>query len=347
MSETKIPGAAAPVERATRRRPPDELARAVAAAAAASLERQGRSDEAKSWTPDVAAELGAHATAPTPRSSTKPARAVVRARARRLAEACEALDPKPASELEALAQLDARAKRLSQATHRSDYRKPKWRPVPRTKASRARYLAALQREGSELVPEDWSDAAWTMARAIFCDSSGREAERALARLPRAYAQRVRRAALCVPSGESSSSAQPRRWSHIAARRRVAIASVLLLESRATLRRGMGRYLGGFSRGMWCSLFVNPQTGERYSVSTLYATSHHNTGEEWDCGDFPALQRAGALYREQPPPECVPRQWRGTGRDGEPRALAIYWLTERALAGPDEPQEGAQRPRPPD
>lgn len=345
MSKTKIPGAPPHVEQPARRRPPDELARALAAAAAASLERQGRSDEAASWTPDVAAELGARATPPRT-SSSKPPRAVVRARARRLAEACEALDPAPASELEALAQRDARAARLSKATHRSDYRAPKWRPVPRTKASRARYLAALQREGSELVPEDWSDAAWTMARAIFCDSSGREAERALARLPRAYAQRVRRAALCVPTG-AGTSAPPRRWSHIAARRRVAIASVLLLESRATLRRGMGRYLGGFSRGMWCSLFVNPQTGERYSVSTLYATTHHSTGEEWDCGDFPALQRAGALYREQPPPECVPRQWRGTGRDGEPRALAIYWLTERALAGPEEPQEGAQRPRPPD
>lgn len=344
MSQTKIPGAAPPVERPTRRRPPDELARAVAAAAAASLERQGRSEEAQSWTPDVAAELGAHATTPRTSSSTKPTRAVVRARARRLSEACEALDPKPASELEALAQRDARARRLAQATHRSDYRKPKWRPVPRTKASRARYLAALQREGSELVPEDWSDAAWTMARAIFCDSSGREAERAFMRLPREYARRARRASLCV----SSEDGTPRhRWSHIAARRRIAIAAVLFLESRATLRRGMGRYLGGFSRGMWCSLFTNPQTGERYSVSTLYATTHHSTGDEWDCGDFPALQKAGALYREQPPPECVPRQWRGTGRDGEPRALAIYWLTERALAGPEEPQEGAKRPRPPD
>lgn len=189
---------------------------------------------------------------------------------------------------------------------------------------------SIARGVPSFAPEDFSREAFALAARVM--RGGASARDEVARMRRQYAQRVRWAALAYLPNEHGVHRPTRPWSHPAARRIVAVAAVMFRESQNTRRRGMHLLLQGFARGALCNLFPNRDTGKPVSKGTLYATSHdaQRTGP-WDCGAVVALHRSGALVRHQPPASTAPAQYVGRGRDGSPRALNQYWLTERACS----------------
>lgn len=189
---------------------------------------------------------------------------------------------------------------------------------------------SINRGVPSFAPEDLSREAYAIAART--ERGGASARDRLAMLRRASAQRVRWAALAYMPDENGVMRPTRSWSHPMARRIVAVFAVIEHESRHTKRRGMHLLLEGFARGSLCSAFRNHQTGEPVSISTLYATSFDADRKgPWDCGAVTALHRSGALVKHQPPASTAPTQYVGKGRDGSPRALNQYWLTERACA----------------
>lgn len=250
----------------------------------------------------VRAELGAAASAaPTPRLS-----AAERAAVRRRIEA--AGEPVPRELVPALAA------------------PPRRRQPPR------RHEAATEptvgdRSPAPGVALDWMPEDYARARA--CEHSVRAAQRALCELPREYARRVERAALGMVRGGGGELVPTRGWGHVTARRVVGLALVAWRASGMARRHGMARRVVGHDRGAWARLFVNRTTGRTLHANTLYHGA--KTGEGWSCGAATALHRAGAWWCHQPP--AVEADYVGRGRHGEPRALAVYWLSARVLAPP--------------
>ena len=196
---------------------------------------------------------------------------------------------------------------------------------------------SIDRGVPSFAPEDFSREAFIVAaRAMRGGASARDV---VAAMRRSYAQRVRWAALAYLPDEHGKLRPTRSWNHPAARRIVGVAAVMFRESLNTRRRGMHLLLQGFARGSLCVLFPNRETGKPVHVSTLYATSYDAQRKgPWDCGAVVALHRSGALVRHQPPASTAPAQYVGRGRDGSPRALNQYWLTEKACS--DEAQDDA-------
>lgn len=255
-----------------------------------------------------------------PRQSPKAARAQERARAHELARAGDAVTP-----AEVPRERRSRAPRVPDAPHE--------------RKGRAKFLASVARSSApDFRPGDWSDRAYQLAGAMFDDKSGREAWRRLAEIPRNVAGKIRRAALAIAERDGELSRGRESLRHVRARRIVALAIVLYREATETRRRGMGRVLGGRSRGNIAALFRNPQTGEHYHVNTFFSVDCHGSGEPFDCGDVEALEVAGVLYREQPPIGCVPRAW--VGPSGYP--LNLYWFTERSCSAEPYEHEDAER-----
>lgn len=303
---------------------PPTLAELLAGAARASLERQGRPEEAAAFTVEaVSAIVGSAAAArPAPKRPPQSRRAElaqVAERARELAAAGDAVTP-----AEVPRERRRRARRVPDAPHE--------------RKGRAKFLAAVARGSApDFRPEDWSDRAYQLAGAMFEDKSGREAWRRLAEVPSNIARKLRRAAFAICEREGELTRGRESLKHVRARRIVALGIVLYREAIDTRRRGMGRVLGGRSRGNIASLFRNPQTGEHYHVNTFFSVDCHGTGDPFDCGDVEALEAAGVLYREQPPIECVPRAW--VGPSGYP--LNLYWFTERSCSAEPYEHEAAE------
>lgn len=220
-----------------------------------------------------------------------------------------------------------------------------WVPADAGRAAslrRAQYVRDAAARGT-LRGVDWSADAWRIARSIVADRSGRVAQRWIAGLPRVYALRVRRAALAIERDAAGRLSPAWSWTHVRARRRVALAAVAWIESRDTKRRGMARILVGRGRASWAALFTtaseHTDNPHRVSVSLLFATSHHGRETLDDCGDMRSLERTKALEIIQPPASVTPAEFVGRGRDGQPRALNQYWITERSTARKDaEPLE---------
>lgn len=296
------------------------LAELLASAARASLARQGLHEEAAAFTTErVAAEMGeagqlrrqAPKRAP---ESLRARQAQQRARARELDAAGEAVTPEE----------------VPREPRRRSLRVP---DAPHERRGRAKFLASVARSSApDFRPGDWSDRAYELAGAMFNDKSGREAWRRLAELPRNLARKIRRAAFAIAERDGELSRERASLRHVRARRIVALGIVLYREAIDTRRRGMGRVLGGRSRGNVAALFRNPQTGEHYHINTFFSVDCHGTGDPFDCGDVEALEAAGAIYREQPPIGCVPRAW--VGPSGYP--LNLYWFSERSCSA--EPYE---------
>lgn len=254
--------------------------------------------------------------------------------------------PQRAAQARALAlELHQAAEPVDVAADRPE--RVRWRPVDAVQAGSARRVAYEDRAArlGSLRLEDWQGKTWRIVGGIMADRSGRTASRWLAALPRAYAQRVRRAALCVERGPSGELAPRWSWRHIRARRRIALAVVAWLEAAPTRRRGWSRVVVGRSRGSWAALF--PSSSERavsspssrsqvphVSVSLLFGSTHHGSSSLSDCGDARALDRAGAWMMVQPPAHAVPPAHVGRGRDGTPRALGQVWISERCACDRD-------------
>lgn len=174
---------------------------------------------------------------------------------------------------------------------------------------------------------DWASEDYAAARSI--EASMRAAQRALAELPREYARRVERAALGMVRDAAGMLVPTRAWAHVLARRVVACAVVAWRASGMARRHGMARRVVGRDRGAWARLFVNRTTGQPLSANALYHGG--KGGKGWACGAMTALHRAGAWWCHQPP--ASEADYVGRGRGGEPRALAVYWLSCAALAAP--------------
>lgn len=174
---------------------------------------------------------------------------------------------------------------------------------------------------------DWASEDYAAARSI--EASVRAAQRALAELPREYARRVERAARAVRRDAGGMLVPARDWCHLLARRVVACAYVAWRASGTARRHGMARRVVGRDRSSWARLFQNRVTGQPLSANALFYGS--KAGDGWACGAMTALHRAGAWWCHQPP--ASEADYVGRGRGGEPRALAIYWLSCAALAAP--------------
>jgi len=196
---------------------------------------------------------------------------------------------------------------------------------PRRK--RARVVDGVTMRGSSRLL-DWSPDDFARARRI--EGSMREARGALVRLPRCYSQRVERAALAMLPRTDGTRRPTRTLAHIAARRIVALAVVLYHAGRTSRRRGMARIVVGRTRRMFGTLFRRGVDRAPLSVSAIFATSHHDKRDPWDCGPMVALHRAGALWRRQPPAAAAGAHV-GRDRHGVPRAFNEYHLTQRALS----------------
>lgn len=231
--------------------------------------------------------------------------------------------------------LDARAEPVSVVVAGVEVGKP------RPKRQRSMFATSIERRERmrsfnmargvpSFAPADLSDQSYRIAtRAQRGPASARDE---LAGLPRQCAQRTRWAALAYLPNERGELRPTRTWAHPAARRIVAVMAVMQHEARNTRRRGMHLLVEGFSRGSLCSAFRNAQTGAPVHKSTLYAVSFDARRRgPWDCGAVVALHRSGALVRHQPPASVARPEHVGKGRDGTPRALNQYWLTEKACS----------------
>lgn len=251
---------------------------------------------------EVAAQLGAAAsTTSTPRAS-----AAERAALRRRIEA--AGEPVPRELEPALARPPAR------------------RAAPR-RVEADEPPSVGSREPARGLGLDWMPEDYARARGTERDRRG--AERALAELPREYARRVERAALAMERQDDGTLRPTRSLDHRIARRVVALALVAWRASVSSLRHGMARRVVGHDRSSWSRLFVNAHTGRALHPNTLFGGA--KDGDGWECGAATALHRAGAWWCHQPP--AARAQYVGRGRGGEPRALAIYWISAAALAPP--------------
>jgi len=251
---------------------------------------------------EVRAQLGAAAaTAPTPRAS-----AAERAALRRRIQA--AGEPVPRELEPALARPPAR------------------RAAPR-RVEADEPPAVGSREPARGLGLDWMPEDYARARGTERDRRG--AERALAELPWEYARRVERAARAVRRDAGGLLVPARDWCHLLARRVVACAYVAWRASGMARRHGMARRVVGHDRSSWSRLFANRLTGQPLSANALFHGS--KVGDGWFCGAMTALHRAGAWWCHQPP--ASEADYVGRGRGGEPRALAIYWLSCAALAAP--------------
>lgn len=243
-------------------------------------------------------------------------------------------DPRPVQSHEAKhaqrrahgARLAARGEELTQ-DERIDLR-----DLPRARAHRAvlpkrgsKFFGAVARSAPKFSPHDWTDRVWAAVSFVFRTTSARRVEAAAAELPIAYRLRVLAAVL----HEQTARGDERftiDFGHITARGIIASALVLYRESLPTKKQGFARVLCGVSQRMFASLFINPQTGDRYSVGSLFATEIH--GDKTRAGWVRALERAGAVEIIQPPADCVPAEH--VGPSGH--ALAQYWITARATLG---------------
>lgn len=145
--------------------------------------------------------------------------------------------------------------------------------------------------------------------------SGRTARYALLELPRSYAAIVRAAirAAGVMLG------------HITARLLVAFAWATWRMSIRARRRGYARKVEGIPRGLWCSLAMNAQSGERYSVGRLFGTDT-NAGP----GIMVQLERAGLFLKLQTPAYKAPARLKGPSG----HAFNVYWIPTTAPVAVD-------------
>lgn len=210
---------------------------------------------------------------------------------------------------------------------------------------RSAFLSRARAEGrAHMAPLDWRPSDFAASRGA--SSTGSAARRACAGLPPELAARVRRAALAELPGPDGIRRPTRGWSHIIARRIVALAVVMWRASRSCRRRGMARVLVGRVRGQFGTLFTNPHTGAPYSLSTFFRTSVSACRRgEWDCGDVVALHRARALWRCQPPAASVAPEFSGRDRSGVARAFNEYHFPRGVVAvAVERDEETARRPR---
>lgn len=245
-----------------------------------------------------------------------------------------ATDPRPVQSHEAKhAQRRAHGARLaSRGEELTQDERIDLRDLPRARAHRAvlpkrgsKFFGAVARSAPKFSPHDWTDRVWAGVSFVFRTTSARRVEHAAAELPIAFRLR----ALAAVAHEQRARGDERTaidFAHITARGIIASALVLYRESLPTQKQGFARVLCGVSQRMFAALFVNPQTGDRYSVGSLFATEIH--GDKSRAGWVRALERAGAVEIIQPPAHCVPAEH--VGPSGH--ALAQYWITVRATLG---------------
>lgn len=202
------------------------------------------------------------------------------------------------------------------------------RPMPR--AARRKFLEELARRGApECRPRDIPRRVQAGVRAIFENRSGREAYRALERMPRAWRAPLLELARRPRSGRELGAGLRHVWSRWV----VSVAWLVWALRRASKRNGFRWVVDGYTQPMLGALFTNPATGLPYSRSRLFATSYRVGSDE--CGPFEAVKRLGLVHFAQPrcsdasprfigPPRIV-----GHTPSGEPItrrfAFAIYWL----------------------
>lgn len=216
--------------------------------------------------------------------------------------------------------------------------RPRARPLDPS-GTRGGWVGDLQASGrGAMRPLDWTADEYAAAETL--SRSPRAAARALCGLPPEYARRVELAALAYERQEDGRRLPTRTWCHVVARRIVALAVVLWRVSRSSRRRGMARIVVGRTRGMFASLFRNVFTGARLSISSLFATQHHDGASRWDCGDMVALARSGAIWKAQPPASSVAAAFRGKDRHGIARAFNEYHLTRRVAASSSSAEDPA-------
>jgi hypothetical protein len=243
-------------------------------------------------------------------------------------------DPRPALSHEAKSAIKvAHAGRMAQ---RSEELTPDEaidvRDLPVQRAHRAlvpkrggKFFGAVARSAPKFSPHDWTRRAWAGVSHVFRTTSAARVEAAARELPIAFRLRAL-AAVVHEQRERGNESTEIDFGHITARGIIACALVLFRESMPTKKQGFARVLCGVSQRMFAALFLNPQTGDRYSVGSLFATEIH--GNKSRAGWVRALERAGAVEIIQPPASCVPAEHVGpTGH-----ALAQYWITARATLG---------------
>lgn len=243
-------------------------------------------------------------------------------------------DPRPVQSHEAKhAQRRAHGARLaSRGEELTQDERIDLRDLPPARAHRAvlpkrgsKFFGAVARSAPKFSPHDWTDRVWAGVSFVFRTTSARRVEHAAAELPIAFRLR----ALAAVAHEQRARGDERTaidFAHITARGIIASALVLYRESLPTKKQGFARVLCGVSQRMFAALFVNPQTGDRYSVGSLFATEIH--GDKSRAGWVRALERAGAVEIIQPPADCVSAEH--VGPSGH--ALAQYWITVRATLG---------------
>lgn len=227
---------------------------------------------------------------------------------------------------------------------------PAWLTAEAARERRARFEAESKRRGCEKFrPKDLTPNVYAVTGRI---AGTRSAEAELRRFPPAFRRLVSIAAYAMqPSEERAGElVHTRALARRRARRIIQCAALLLYLADRTKRNGHALVVEGYTRGTLClALRRNDDTEKPPSVGSLFNTQ--TDGERrglWDCGAIVALERAGAISFHQPPADTQPACNVGRDRDGTPRALNQYWITERALVLPVECAEQlvpTWRPRP--
>jgi hypothetical protein len=191
-------------------------------------------------------------------------------------------------------------------------------------ARRAAFVGALEARGARgCRPRDFPDRVQAGVRSIFENRNGTQARRFLERLPREQRATVLELALAPGDGRALPAALSHRWSRFV----VGCAWMLHALRRRSRRNGMRSVVDGYTQGMICGLFRNPD-GAAYSRSRLFATSYRAGSST--CGPMVALRRAGLWFWHSPPLAQANPRFVGAPRrlaDGSSRrfAFAVYWL----------------------
>lgn len=199
---------------------------------------------------------------------------------------------------------------------------------------RARFAAESERRGCpKFRPKDLAPSSYALTRRV---AGTRSAETELRRFPPAYRRLVMLAAYAMERTTDGRFEATRSLAKRRARRVIAAAALMLYLADRTKRNGHALVVEGYVRGTLALAFrENDDTEEAISVGSLFNTQ--DDGERdgpWQCGALEALKRAGAIRFHQPPADTQPACNVGRDRDGTPRAINQYWITEAALTFPE-------------
>lgn len=189
---------------------------------------------------------------------------------------------------------------------------PKRKPRKHLEQYRSKLIRAGQRDANPMAT---AGRAWGAARAASSDKTGKRARDLVRELPKHLATKIRDAALGITVDQATGEVKHRRtWRHIRARNVAAIGLFLYRNAGPTRRKGWHALCRGLPRNLIRKAILEPRNGLPYSLAALFAV--HGDG-----GYVEELERAGALYRHQPPGRVVPASERGPSG----HAFNHYWF----------------------